>query len=793
MTEDVYDSSDDENDQNNDTSNPYQLSNAFLDKNLKSDKTANIADQPSAETLKLKSDHHRRPLYITAQGTIYLEAFNKLYEHARDFLVAIAEPICRPQFIHEFELSTYSLFTASAIGLKTEEIIKYLDLLCKTNLPPGITEFIRFCTASKGKVRLSVKNNRYFLESYYPEMIELLLKNPKIRECRDTREIAKIEEEDLENLKNPIAMSSSAIQNIGNSGKTDENDLKNGNISSSRKNIMMIDLLDDLDSAVENKEIELTRQKAVGFPILSEMVEQVQLECMHMDEIGPLCTEYDFRNDKNLSDMKIELRANAILRPYQETSLRKMFGNGRAKSGLVVLPCGAGKTLTGVTAVTTIRKPCIVLCTSSYAVEQWAHQFKLWTTATDEIIMKFTSDQKTQPSEKVKIVVTTYSMLGFSQKRSLEGESIMNWIKKREWGIMILDEVHTTPANQFRKILSQISCHCKLGLTATLVREDGKETDLYFLIGPKLYEANWLELQRDGHIARVQCAEVWCKMTPDFFRAYLNQEKNDAKQRLLYGLNPNKVRAAHYLIKYHENRGDKVIVFGDLIFSLLKYAKAFNKPVIYGDVSAKDRLKIFEDFKRDPKCSTIFISKVGDNSIDLPDANVLIQIASHGGSRRQEAQRLGRILRAKKNSAAALAISGSDYYNAYFYTLVSKDTKEMRFSIKRQRFLVNQGYSFKVVTELPDIDKDRDLYLTRKEDQTKLLESIENVDDNSADLMTEEEAMAGSGSSARKKAKMSISHKLILRDGLNEPKKKKVKAAQGPKSEFFKSFQKIRK
>lgn len=397
------------------------------------------------------------------------------------------------------------------------------------------------------------------------------------------------------------------------------------------------------------------------------------------------------------------------------------------------------------------------------------------------MIAKFTSETKVMPTERTKIVITTYSMIGYSQERSAEGKYIIDWIQGQEWGIMVLDEVHTTPAQQFRRVLSEVPCHCKLGLTATLVREDGKETDLYFLIGPKLYEANWLELQRDGHIARVQCAEVWCPMHPDYYKQYLLEENNASKQRLLYGMNPHKVRTAHYLVKYHEKRGDKIIVFGDLIYALLEYAHAFKKEVIHGKTKPSERLRIFEAFKHDPKCTTIFISKVGDNSIDLPDANVLIQIASHGGSRRQEAQRLGRILRAKKNSAAALAISGSDYYNAYFYTLVSKDTKEMLFSTKRQRFLVNQGYSFKIVTELPDIDKDRELFLSRKEDQQRVLEQIKSVDDSEGLLEDT-------------KKRQSYSEKLISRNHLEQPKHKKQKVEENQnRSSLFKQWQKHRK
>lgn len=223
--------------------------------------------------------------------------------------------------------------------------------------------------------------------------------------------------------------------------------------------------------------------------------------------------------------------------------------------------------------------------------------------------------------------------------------------------------MHTIPAKMFRRVLTIVQSHCKLGLTATLLREDDKIADLNFLIGPKLYEANWLELQKKGFIARVQCAEVWCPMTPEFYREYLVCKTS--KRLLLYVMNPQKFQATQYLIRYHERRGDKTIVFSDNVFALKHYAIKMNKPYIYGPTTQSERIQILQNFKFNPKVNTIFVSKVADTSFDLPEANVLIQISSHGGSRRQEAQRLGRILRAKKGAIA-------EEYNAFFYTLVSQ-------------------------------------------------------------------------------------------------------------------------
>ena len=243
------------------------------------------------------------------------------------------------------------------------------------------------------------------------------------------------------------------------------------------------------------------------------------------------------------------------------------------------------------------------------------------------------------------------------------------------------------------------------------------------MIGPKLYEANWLELQKRGFLARVQCAEVWCPMSPEFYREYLGCKS--AKKMLLFVMNPNKFRACQFLIRYHERRNDKIIVFSDNVYALKHYALAMNKPFIYGPTSQNERLNILKNFRENPLVNTIFVSKVADTSFDLPDANVLIQISSHGGSRRQEAQRLGRILRAKKGAIA-------EEYNAFFYTLVSQDTLEMSFSRKRQRFLVNQGYSYKVITRMAGMEQE-ELHYKTKEEQAILLQMVLSASDLDAD------------------------------------------------------------
>jgi len=455
-----------------------------------------------------------------------------------------------------------------------------------------------------------------------------------------------------------------------------------------------------------------------------------------------------------------------------------MFGNGRARSGIIVLPCGAGKTLVGVTSACTLNKRALILCNSGVSVEQWKQQFKLWSTADDNAICRFTSDAKDKPYN-CKILISTYSMITLTTKRSAEAEKVLDWLAGQEWGLMLLDEVHTIPAKMFRRVLTIVKAQCKLGLTATLVREDDKITDLNFLIGPKLYEANWLELQKKGYLARVQCAEVWCPMAPEFYREYLTTRSR--KKALLISMNPNKFRICQYLIKLHAARNDKIIVFSDNVFALKHYAMKLGYPYIFGPTSQNERLQILQNFQHNPKVSTIFVSKVADTSFDLPDANVLIQISSHGGSRRQEAQRLGRILRAKKDTS-------TEEYNAFFYTLVSQDTMEMYYTSKRQRFLMNQGYSYKVINNISELDSEN-LYYTKPEEQQQLLQSVLAATESDADEEEVPSTFKASASSAQFTRKHTTMSSISGGDQGVYTESQRGKMAEKSRHPLFKKFQ----
>ncbi|CAD6943541.1 unnamed protein product [Tilletia controversa] len=720
--------------------------------------------------LPLKIDHASRPLWISPEdGHIILEGFSPIADQAQDFLVAIAEPVSRPAYIHEYKLTQYSLYAAVSVGLLPNDIISVLNRLSKVPVPESVVDFIRTNTASFGKVKLVLKQNKYFVESAHPQILRELLQDEVIGSARikpgedgsgganganggrkggsGLEVLGKIQAPTRGDLIIPgteSAVRRAQQQQQGANGSATgaqqaqgavsgtSKDQTNPNVTSTsaplstaeaaRKEadadlftaIIGVDDADELDDDIVH-----------NFEILEETIEKVKKRCQ---DIGyPMLEEYDFRNDQLNPDLEIDLKPTTHIRPYQEKSLSKMFGNGRARSGIIVLPCGAGKTLVGITAACTIRKSCLVLCTSSVSVMQWRQQFLMWSNIQDNQISVFTADHKQKFSGASGIVVSTYSMVANTGKRSHSSERMMNFLESREWGFILLDEVHVVPASMFRRVLTKIKAHSKLGLTATLVREDEKIDELNFLVGPKLYEANWMELAAKGHIATVQCAEVWCPMTPEFYREYLRESAR--RKMLLYCMNPNKFQACQFLINYHEGRGDKIIVFSDNVYALEAYAKKLGKPFIHGGTAQIERMGILQHFQHNPNINTIFLSKVGDTSIDLPEATCLIQISSHFGSRRQEAQRLGRILRAKRRN--------DEGFNAFFYSLVSKDTSEMFYSTKRQQFLIDQGYAFRVITHLAGMEELPELVYRTQPEQVELLQAVLIANESAADVGTD--------------------------------------------------------
>lgn len=619
----------------------------------------------------------KKTLWVFPNGYIVFEIFLSFVDEIGDFLISVAEPISRGKLIHEYILTPYSLYAAITSGILISDILKIIRKLTKNLLPKVIFRMIKAITQFFGKINLILFKKKYFIYAPNFKILKILLNDKKIGAL-------------------PLCLIVYPKKIL---------DKLNLNLKTYTKSFFFLGRLISFDKYTK------ILPKYIIFSIDQKLdnIEEIKSRCVELD--CPLLEEYDFANDIFVPNIKIDLNSTSTIRKYQEKALYKMFNRGRARSGVIVLPCGAGKTIVGIAAVTIIKKKALIVCNSTVSVEQWKSQFIKWSNISSNKIKTFIGGQfKTIKNTKTDIIVTTYSMISFGGQRAKLSASLLDEIKRQEWGVVVLDEVHIVPANIFRKVLGVIKTHCKLGLTATLLREDRKVGDIGFLIGPKLFEANWLDLEQIGFLAMACCAEICCPLPTDFFQVYLI-ESGMTRQNLC-ALNPNKARVCDFLIRYHESRGDRILVFSDNVFALRSYATKMAKSFIYGAIGSIERIRILKRFQ-EQEGQTLFISRIGDTSIDLPEANVILQISSHYGSRRQEAQRLGRILRPKSKSR-----------KAFFYSLVTSNTEEMFYASKRQQFLVSQGYSFKTILDFDGIEKIPNLMFETQEEKRFLLTKI---------------------------------------------------------------------
>ncbi|XMN13081.1 DEAD/DEAH box helicase [Paenibacillus amylolyticus] len=366
------------------------------------------------------------------------------------------------------------------------------------------------------------------------------------------------------------------------------------------------------------------------------------------------------------------------LRSYQREAVDAFEGSeGMGGSGLLVLPCGAGKTVIGMAVLERLQCECLILTSNTTSVRQWIQEIQDKTTITSEQIGEY-SGQKKQVKP---VTVATYQILTHRKSKDADFTHI-KLLSERQWGLIIYDEVHLLPAPVFRAT-ADIQATRRLGLTATLVREDGCEQDVFSLIGPKLYDMPWKQLEQQGWIADVQCQEIRIPFSQELRSNYLQAEVKH--QFRLAAENPAKVRVVKRLLERH--RDLPALVIGQYLDQLELIAREIEAPLISGTMSQQERIKWFAAFRRG-EIKTIVVSKVANFAVDLPDAAVALEISGSFGSRQEEAQRLGRILRPK---------AGEN--KAYFYALVSEDSKEQEFALNRQMFLVEQGYEYAIVHE----------------------------------------------------------------------------------------------
>ncbi|KNC20397.1 helicase [Arthrobacter sp. RIT-PI-e] len=365
------------------------------------------------------------------------------------------------------------------------------------------------------------------------------------------------------------------------------------------------------------------------------------------------------------------------LRPYQQLAVENFWSGG---SGVVVLPCGAGKTLVGAAAMAMSRTTTLILVTNTVSARQWKDELLKRTSLTEEEIGEYSGSVK----EVRPVTIATYQVLT-TRRGGLYPH--LELLDANDWGLVVYDEVHLLPAPIF-KMTADLQARRRLGLTATLVREDGREGEVFSLIGPKRYDAPWKDIEAQGYIAPADCVEVRVDLPRDERVAYAMAD--DADKYRLCATSDTKSEVVEKLVASH--RDEQLLVIGQYIDQLDDLAGRLDAPVIKGDTSVKERQRLFDAF-RSGEVRVLVVSKVANFSIDLPEASVAVQVSGSFGSRQEEAQRLGRLLRPKSDGRAAR-----------FYTVVARDTLDQDFAAKRQRFLAERGYAYRILdaTAIPD-------------------------------------------------------------------------------------------
>lgn len=557
------------------------------------------------------------PLIVQSDRTILLEVEHPLHAEARDALAQFAELEKSPERIHTYRLSPLSLWNAAAGGMNAQMVLDLLNTYSKYPIPSNVAVDIREYISRYGRLKLIREGEALLLIS---EDIALLV---EVMRNRRTQPFI------LRQLNNRTLQ-----------------------VDASRRGHIKQALI----------HLGFPAEDLAGYTDGSPLPLQLLKESTGGKPFAP--------------------------RAYQASAAAAFYAGGAPSggSGVVVLPCGAGKTIVGLATIADIQRATLILTPNTIAVRQWISEILDKTDLPPEMIGEYTGDRK----EICPITVSTYQIItyrkhGKEQKNGKLDEAELTeenfphfaLFTSYDWGLIIYDEVHLLPAPVFR-ITAEIQARRRLGLTATLVREDGRETDVFSLIGPKKYDVPWRELEQQGWIATAECHEVRVGMSEDEQLTYAMTEERE-KYRVA-AENPTKLSVARFLADKHRN--DQVLIIGQYLDQLTLLANELDAPLITGRTSNSQREKLYEQF-RTGKIKRLVVSKVANFAIDLPDANVAIQVSGTFGSRQEEAQRLGRILRPKQDGSLA-----------YFYAIVTRDSRDQEFAANRQLFLTEQGYRY---------------------------------------------------------------------------------------------------
>lgn len=570
------------------------------------------------------------PLIVQSNRTLLLDVHAPLSEECRNALIPFAELVSSPEHLHTYQITPLSLWNAAGAGFSGEDAVAVLEKYSRYDIPQSVIMWIKESAGRFGKLRLvPAPSEKNFQTGEDEEFLYLVSESPYVYKEIEANPAAKKMLVPCEYI-------------------APENALKN--VTQNERRYCFKLLLTDRGTIKQNL-------LKLGWPVKDDVP---------LVDGEPL--EFSLRKT-TLSGKEFEIRR------YQSEAAQSIVGDRGPGTGFgtIMLPCGAGKTIVGITIMDMLRTNTLIVTTNISAVHQWISELLDKTTLTKEQISEYTGESKTI----CPVTVATYQILTWRPEKTGPYPHF-SLFRKKGWGLVIYDEVHMLPAPVFR-VAAELQAVRRVGLTATLVREDGCEGHVFSLVGPKRYDVPWKELERDKWIASAECVEV--RLDLDSSKEIEYAVAGSRIKHRIASENPVKTEVVRELVtKYSE---DKILVIGQYIDQLQKLSQELNAPIITGKTPNAERDRIYSEF-RSGTIRVLVVSKVANFAIDLPDASIAIQVSGTFGSRQEEAQRLGRILRPKERTSR-------------FFTLITRNTVEEDFGSNRQKFLAEQGYSYRIL------------------------------------------------------------------------------------------------
>lgn len=583
--------------------------------------------------------NYENPLIVQGDRTLLLDVHAPLAEECRNALIPFAELEKSPEHLHTYKLSPLSLWNAASANFSAEDAVAVLQKYARYDVPQSIITWIKEISSRFGKIKLTDAPDVHFADE---------IENTAVEKTEAGKEIVKkIKEQYLYLVANSLPV----FKEIG--------------ANPSVKKYLTIPT-------------KTTAPDAPDFSFILKLTDRGTIKQLLLQSGWPVKDEVPLCDGESLSvNLKNKTASGRefIIRDYQKKSAQALIGDKGPGTGFgtIVLPCGAGKTIVGMTIMDMLKTSTLIITTNISAVHQWIDELLDKTDLDKDQIAEYSGENK----EIKPVTVATYQILTWRPNKDGPYPHF-SLFHKRNWGLIIYDEVHMLPAPVFR-VVAELQAVRRVGLTATLVREDGCEGYVFSLVGPKRYDVPWKELERDHWIASAECIEVRIDLPVSSEIDYAVSTSREKHK--IASMNPNKLPIVKKILQKCPN--DKILVIGQYIQQLDLIAKELNVPIITGKTPNAERDAIYTDF-RNGKINVLVVSKVANFAIDLPDASVAIQVSGTFGSRQEEAQRLGRILRPKERKSR-------------FFTLITRNTVEEEFGSNRQKFLAEQGYEYKIV------------------------------------------------------------------------------------------------